>query len=58
MILTPLNEGGAYGKITIHRRADCLCPEADCTRNAHAGGLPQAEFLIPYSIRDGLTPPQ
>ena len=28
MINTPLNGGGADEKATIHRRADCLCPEA------------------------------
>lgn len=27
MIYTPLNGGGADEKITIHRRAECLCPE-------------------------------
>ena len=28
MINTPLNGGGADEKVTIHRRADCFCPEA------------------------------
>lgn len=28
MIFTPLNGGGADEKVTIHRRADCLYPEA------------------------------
>ncbi|PXK65374.1 hypothetical protein DMS07_28090, partial [Klebsiella variicola] len=28
MIMTPLNGGGADEKITIHRRADCFCPQA------------------------------
>lgn len=27
MINTPLNGGGDDEKVTIHRRADCLCPE-------------------------------
>ncbi|WP_411704858.1 hypothetical protein, partial [Edaphovirga cremea] len=27
MINTPLDRGGADEKVTIHRRADCLCPE-------------------------------
>ena len=27
MINTPLKRGGADEKVTIHRRADCLCPE-------------------------------
>jgi hypothetical protein len=28
MIMTPLNGGCADEKVTIHRRADCFCPEA------------------------------
>ncbi|BEI21373.1 hypothetical protein STH22820_32730 [Edwardsiella ictaluri] len=29
MINTPLNGGGADEKVTIHRRADYLCPESE-----------------------------
>ncbi|TPG63120.1 hypothetical protein EAH77_05920 [Ewingella americana] len=28
MIMTPLNGGCTDEKVTIHRRADCFCPEA------------------------------
>lgn len=29
MIFTPISGGGADKKVTIRRRADCICPEAD-----------------------------
>ena len=40
MINTPQNGGGADEKVTIHRRADCLCPEAGRAGNVRAGCLP------------------
>ncbi|OVZ81706.1 hypothetical protein CBW57_21045 [Yersinia intermedia] len=40
MINTPLNGGGADEKVTIHRRADCLCSQAGRAGDVRAGCLP------------------
>ncbi|HAF1690103.1 TPA: hypothetical protein G9B13_000960 [Salmonella enterica] len=45
MINTPLSGGCADEKVTIHRRADCLCPEAGGVRDVRARRLPQAGYL-------------
>ena len=40
--MTPLNGGCADEQVTIHRRADCFCPEAGWTGDVSAGRLSQA----------------
>ncbi len=63
MINTPLNGGGADEKVTIHRRADCLCPEAGWAGYVLAECLPQTGYLRchVYTWRkkySGISPPE